>query len=300
MTGFSTSTLLINIAKQTADQENINLNCTLTLKSLNSRFFETNCKLPYQISQIETDLIKLFKSKLYRGNIYFTLYMTNSQALTSSVEPSLPIISQYVKASEIIKNKFGLPGQLTIDNLLQLPNIFEIQEQTLNNQITNDIIKAVEDLIAKLIEARSQEGSKLSLDLKNRIKAMADYIQEIEPRAKFVMQEKKNLLVENLNKILQEANQSNIESQNILLQNQLDKMDVHEEIVRFKSHLENLSDILDSNENENGKKIDFTLQELLREINTLSAKCPDSIISSLVINTKVELEKAREQAQNIV
>lgn len=299
MTGFSTTTLLLTLNKKES-QEDIRINCTLTLKSLNSRYFEANCKIPYQISPIETELIKLFKSKLYRGNIQFSLYMNNSQNLTANAVPAFSIINEYIKSIDAIKSKFGLPGQLTIDNLLTLPNIFEFPEQLLNNEITTTIIKAVENLISKLIEERLLEGSNLAQDLKNRIKAIEGYLATLEPRAKFVMQEKKSQLIENLNKILQEANQANIDSQTILLQNQLDKIDVHEEIIRFKSHIDNLSQILDSSEKEKGKKIDFTLQELFREINTLSAKCPDAIISNLAINIKVELEKAREQAQNIV
>ena len=103
-----------------------------------------------------------------------------------------------------------------------------------------------------------------------------------------------------LKTVLDEVKQEATENQSNIIFNQLERIDIHEEIVRFKTHLGTLSLILEKPGSENGKKLDFTLQELFREINTITSKCADAEISSLAINIKVELEKAREQAQNIV
>lgn len=296
MTGFSSSTISVPI---NADGSRINL--TLTLKTLNSKFFEVNCKLPYAFTHLETDLIKNFKSKLYRGNIYFTLYMTNPHALTVLVDPSKDSISGYLRTINKIKEEFNLGGNITINDIINLPYIFETQEKQLSESSTELIFKAVDELVAKLVEYRIKEGMVLSTDILTRIENILKHFAELETRATEFMNIKKESIILNIKTILEENSpEAFSEAQNMVIFNQLDKIDIHEEIVRFKAHLNNLCTIIKSNDIEKGKKIDFTLQELFREINTMTAKCCDAVISGLAINIKVELEKAREQAQNII
>ena len=127
------------------------------------------------------------------------------------------------------------------------------------------------------------------------------YQEQLEPRANVVMELKNAQLFATLKTALAETNQETAsDAQTTVIYNQLERMDIHEEIVRFKTHLDSLSAIIKADDIETGKKLDFTLQELFREINTIASKCNDSVISALSINTKVELEKSREQAQNIV
>jgi uncharacterized protein (TIGR00255 family) len=298
MTGFSSISSILPRYKL---EEQSRMYLTMTLKSLNSRFFEINCKLPYTLTQLETDLIKLFKSKLYRGNIYFTIHMANSNALLASVEPSFTTIASYLKAIEYIQAHFPIQGTLSVSDLIHLPNIFSHQEEPLNQDTVNLIMSGVHELIDTLNQTRKKEGSLLAQDLYQRIALMEDYLQIIEPRSRLVMEQRKNQLFQVLDSMLAEGtHEAATEAQNMVIYNQLDKIDIHEEIIRFKTHLGNLRTILGAPEPEKGKKMDFTLQELFREINTMAAKCSDATISSIAINTKVELEKAREQAQNIV
>lgn len=119
----------------------------------------------------------------------------------------------------------------------------------------------------------------------------------IEPRAAKVLEMRKATLLDSLKSII---NEDNKEQQLMAISQQLDRMDIHEELQRFTTHLDNLEKVINDSDREKGKKLDFIMQELFREINTLAAKCADSEISSHAINIKVELEKAREQAQNIV
>lgn len=296
MTGFSSKNLVLTLPNTATG-----VHITMTLKSLNSRFFEANCKLPYAFTQLETELIKRFKSKLNRGNVYFTLHMANPEALVSVVEPSIHTISSYLDAINSVKDQFKLPGEFMVSDLLRLPDIFPAQENQFDQTATDIILLEVDNLIKQLNETRQQEGSVLAQDLHQRIKKIKSYMQELEPRAEQVMKERKQQVHETIKAMLAESNQENLgDAQNMLLHNQLDKIDIHEEIVRFNSHLDNLFNCLESPCVEKGKKLDFTLQELFREINTMAAKCSDAQISGLAINIKVELEKAREQTQNIV
>ena len=307
MTGFSSTILSIPRRTSPADpakpgtHPEQQLQLSMTLKTLNSRFFESTCKLPYSLSFLETDLIKYFKSKLYRGNVVFSIHLSDPSALTGSIEPSFTAVQGYLKAIERIKHVSSLTGSLTISDLITLPNIFETKETPLDKGTINHIMAAIEQLTTLLQEMRITEGKALALDLESRIKVIKMYLEQLEPRAQIVMDHKKEQLFASLKTAMSETSQENAsDAQTSLIYSQLERIDIHEEIVRFKTHLESLQTIIKSDDIEVGKKIDFTLQELFREINTIASKCNDSVISSLAINIKVELEKSREQTQNIV
>jgi uncharacterized protein (TIGR00255 family) len=302
MTGFSSLIITLPTQKTALPSKTCtDIQMTMTLKSLNSRFFEANCKLPYSLAQLETDIIKQCKAKLYRGNIYFTIHMHNPSALTAAIQPSLNTVSGYIKALENIKHTFSLEGNIALADIISLPNIFETCEQPLSEEITTVILQAADQLITTLSNVRLKEGQLLAQDLHQRIKSIKQYLEQLEPRAAVVMEQKKQQLFSSLQALIGNETQATpSEMQCISLYNQLDKVDIHEEIVRFKMHLDALVACIDSADKEKGKKLDFILQELFREINTIASKCSDALISSIAINVKVELEKAREQAQNIV
>ena len=303
MTGFSSTILTlprkIDVAEPGSSEQSLQL--SMTLKTLNSRFFECTCKLPYSLSFLETDLIKYFKSKLYRGNVVFSIHLSDPSALTGSIEPSFGAVLGYMKAIDRIKETSSLEGTLTISDLITLPNIFETRETPLSQETIDRILAAIEQLTTLVQETRIAEGKALAVDLESRIKAIKGYLEQLEPRANVVMEQKKAQLFATLKTALAETHQETAsDAQTTVIYNQLERMDIHEEIVRFKTHLDSLSAIIKADDIETGKKLDFTLQELFREINTIASKCNDSVISALSINTKVELEKSREQAQNIV
>ena len=300
MTGFSST--ILTLPRKTADlavEHPVQL--SMTLKTLNSRFFECTCKLPYSLSFLETDLIKYFKSKLYRGNVLFMIHISDPSALTGSIEPSITAVKGYIAALDRIKALFPITGTLSIGDLITLPNVFETKEAALDEAVIQQIMAAIEELTLEVLQARLTEGKALAHDLESRIHAIKGYFEALEPRAQIVMQQKKEQLFATLKTaVCQTGQDMAADAQNTLIYNQLERIDIHEEIVRFKTHLTNFSLIIEAHENELGKKLDFTLQELNREINTIASKCNDSIISALAINVKVELEKSREQAQNIV
>jgi TIGR00255 family protein len=290
MTGFAAKTLVI--FPETDNPVNI----SLSLKALNSRFFETTCKLPYALNNFETDFIKLFKTKLVRGHIYFTIHASSQHLLSCTVKPNLDIIKGYLAAVEQIKKEAQLQGNLALDKLLELPNVFNVEEKDIDAKSRMLLYDTVEQLIEEVIEARKKEGVSLKKDLEQRITIIQHEIDSIEHAYNTLMEQQKALVSEELETLHEDV----AEPRRQVLYSMLDKIDIHEEIVRFKSHLANFSTQLVSTTIEKGKKIDFTLQELAREINTIAAKCSDSTISGLAINIKVELEKAREQVQNIV
>lgn len=293
MTGFASKTFVVTMPS--GERSSISIN----LKSLNSRFFEASVKLPLGLSHLETTLVKQFKETLRRGHIYFTAYLSNPNVFEGSITPAMTVIDGYMTAMKNIKTKYALTDEIKLNDILRLPNIFSKEEQQLDEASTQQILTAVTELIEKVITDRATEGNSLALDLDNRIAAIQKEMKIITERAHIFVEEWKKKVHGTLQEIGADENLI-ANAQKSGLYSMLDKIDIHEEITRLNSHLDHLIKTLSSPEAEKGKRLDFTLQELGREINTITSKCSDSTISTHAINVKVEIEKMREQIQNIV
>ncbi|KIX85086.1 hypothetical protein J120_04115 [candidate division TM6 bacterium JCVI TM6SC1] len=293
MTGFTTITI------PWLQEKGSKVIITISLKSLNARFFEAVVKAPYPLSLLETDIIKMLKNRLYRASVYLTIHTAMSGALKGTAELSAPVVESYIKAAQELKKQYGFADNLSLNTLFSLPNVFNTEEQTIDEKTKSHVLNYVSELITSLIAIQEQEGSTLKDDLKLRTLSIAEQIDHIERSAFEVLEQQKEKVGSVFHEL--EGDESKFaQARKDALYGILDKIDIHEEIVRFKSHLQNLILQLDSKEIEKGKRLDFTLQELMREINTITAKCSDAAIGARAINIKVELEKAREQIQNIV
>lgn len=296
MTGFASQTLII---EQSHGQTPLHL--TIHLKSLNSRFFEITCKMPPSLSALETDLIKELKSVLHRGQIYLTIHLHNPNSLISEISAATQTVAGYLEAIKAIQKQYQLPGEIKLDQIIRLPHVFSFKEIELDETLKRETLQAITTLANELIEARNTEGLVLQQDLDERVRNMQTLIQAvIEQSAKDIAAKK----VDMINKIEQFSkeftDETLLENQKAYLHNSLDKMDVHEEITRFCGHLKKLAQILKSDAIEKGKNLDFTLQECNREINTIASKANSLEINTLAIEVKVEIEKARQQVQNII
>jgi len=293
MTGFASTSFLVS------DKNNNQATISIQLKSLNSRFFEHTLKLPYVLSHLETHIIKLLKSNLHRGHVFLIAYVNNAAIAQGKIEPAISTVKNYLKALEHIQKECRVPGTVEISDVIRLPNIFNIQEKELDPEVKQKIIEEIKNLIAHLNEVRETEGKAMAKDILERCDTISTEINKIEILAIDLLEKHKKHITQVLEE-LSEKGQEIDETYKNELYKELDKLDVHEEIIRFKTHLKTLKDIVRSQAKEKGRRLDFTLQELVREINTIASKCSSSEIGTYVINIKVELEKAREQAQNIV
>jgi len=292
MTGFATKTLALSINDE-------KLTVLMYIKSLNTRFFEVTCKLPSILSMLETEFIKRFKKKLYRGHVYFTIHLRNHTVFYGAVTPSIAIVKSYISAIDQIKAMLKSDDSITLDHILHLPNIFNAEEKAMNDKTIQHIFTATDVLINQLTQVREDEGAYIKKDIEKHAQQVKQEIETIENLAYHVIEQHKIKVHETLQDIgtdesLLAASQKNA------LYSMLDKIDIHEEITRFKSHLINFTQHVVSETVEKGKQLDFILQELNREINTIASKCSDATISLHAINIKVELEKIREQVQNII
>ncbi len=293
MTGFATKAFIL-ITKDGSKS-----NVTISIKSLNSRYFETTCRLSHALYHLETKYIKLLKERLHRGHIYFTIYMSNPNLFKGSVEPALSTLQAYMQAINQIKQTCNITEPVTLNHLLKLPNIFNVEEQSIDSASAKIIQDAINEMIDQVVNARKKEGEALKKDLEKRVAIMSEQMSKIEQRSAIAIEKQKKLVHQALQEIGGDEN-TLADARKNALYTMLDKIDIHEETVRFASHLDNLEKQLHTKEVEKGKRLDFILQELAREINTVAAKCSDVEISTHAITVKVEIEKAREQVQNIV
>ena len=300
MTGFSSAIITLPVKDSTSGVEQ-DIQLSLTLKTLNSRFFEVSCRLPSSLAFLETELIKYFKKELHRGTVQFTIYMSSPSALSGVIEPAFATVRGYIAALETIKKECHIEGNISIQDLVHLSNIFETKETPLPEGTLERLWQEIYALTAKCVEVREAEGKSLEKDLRERTALLTENLKKLVPTALEATAVKKQQLMENLRTVLKEVgSELSAESQIAATYNQLERIDIHEEIVRFTTHLDTLEEILSSSDISNGKKLDFTLQELFRETNTIASKCSDAKISGIAIAIKVELEKAREQVQNII
>lgn len=296
MTGFATITDTLSV-----DQQQVLVTCTI--KALNSRFLEINCKLPPPLQVFETEFIRLIKQELKRGNIVLTIHVGNAHLFKGTIEPSSAIVQDYVKAIKTIQQTYGITGSLDINQFIQLPHIFSTAEQGPDESIKSTFIELVKNAIALVQQARIQEGKVTHQDILTRAHQVQQEIELINKASISAIEQQKEKitkLLKELEATATELSKQLLEQQHNQLYDHLDKITIHEEIVRFTNHLRNLMMIIDQEQDELGKRIDFTVQEMAREINTIAAKSSDATISTHAINIKLELEKIKEQAQNIL
>ncbi len=292
MTGFASKAITLPVG-----DEPVGVN--MLLKSLNTRFFEVSCRLPHVFSAYETDLIKLFKKRLKRGQIYFTLHLSDPNCFKSNVTASKRTLEGYMKAIEQLKAENNVSGEMTVEGLFRIPHLFVSQDAQVPEDIKKMLFEAAEELIDAIMASRLAEGEQIKADMQERIDHMKNEIQVLDKEYSKNFEIKQKEIQDKFDSI-KVSSEEFADSQRALLYHALDKMDLHEEITRFKGHIEQIETILNSDALEKGKQFDFTLQELAREANTMASKCSNAQISNHAITLKVEIEKCREQVQNIV
>lgn len=292
MTGFGSGSVVITTRAG-------KLSLLVEMKTINSRYFEATCKLPITLSSLEVKILNMLQGRLSRGRLYLIVRFAEDSEIFENVSPSLKVIEQYVTAAALVKKTFNLSGDISVTDVLTLPNVFELGRSEFTAEEEKEIFVGIEQIAGQLTQMRAQEGARLQVDLESRFGLCAQKIADISVYFEQVMQEQKELVDKQL--ALSQGGDEQAKHQLEELYATLNKMDIHEEITRFNSHLVSVRDLLkDTKHHDKGKRLDFILQELLREVNTLMAKCSHFTISSLSVDIKVELEKAREQIQNIV
>jgi uncharacterized protein (TIGR00255 family) len=264
-------------------------------RALNSRYLEISIKLPRIDFFYEQKLRELIKKRVKRGKIDVSLKWERTSEQVNIPKVNENTIKQYAETIKALKKSYRLKGHLTVDNIFNLRDVFIYEE---NNNVTEEkLVDCVETLIAELNSERSKEGGLLKEDLVTRIATILSGLSEIEARWPATITTHEEKLKE---KIMEVTKSITIDETRVLQEVAIymERLDISEEIHRLKGHVDNFKTTLDADDSI-GRKLDFIIQEMVRETNTIGSKSNDLYINERVILIKVEIEKIREQVQNV-
>lgn len=269
------------------------------IKSVNHRYNDIIIRMPKKLSMFEEKIRKIIKESVKRGRI--EVYVTLEECKDDEVliKPNLNIIEQYFNSLKEIKERLQLRDEISLSQLTRFPDTFTIEHKEEEEEVIWETFEsALKEAIEKLIDMRKAEGLKLADDMKNRSNKIHGIVKEIEVRTPIIVKEYREKLYDRIRELTEDV--IKIDEERIAQEASIyaDKSNIAEEIVRLHSHLEQLNNITNES-GAVGRKLDFLIQEMNREINTIGSKSSDINIATMVIEIKSELEKIREQVQNI-
>lgn len=271
--------------------------CTVEVRSVNNRFLEISSHLPKSISYLEFALKEEIKKHLARGSVNLTVTIGDSEESAIPSGYSAEAVEAYLKIAKEIKEKYVLEGNPTLEQVLALPNVLLYENEENSKEVETELTESLSRALESLVRMREKEGANLAKDLETRVNEMdkvLDEIKELDPKRIIYWKEK---FEERLKKLVGEAGLDPVrvaQEASIVA----DRLDINEEITRFKSHNKLFLATLAQGTNQ-GKKLTFILQEMGREANTLATKCQSAEIAALAIRLKDSVETIREQTMNI-
>ncbi|MCH5199971.1 MAG: YicC family protein [Oscillospiraceae bacterium] len=270
----------------------------IEIRSVNSRYSEFNVKLPRLYTYLEEKLKTLLKNEISRGKTEVYLSVTDVEDKSTSVTVNLPVVRNYLDEMRKCGNIVGLLDDLKLSDVFRMTDAFTVvRTETDEEEIWQAVKTVAESALAKFTEMREKEGEKLRTDILDKlsnIEQMTEEIEEISPETSKAYRQK---LYDKLKELLEGAQP---DEQRVLTEAAVfaEKIAVDEETVRLHSHFKQFREMVNDREPV-GRKLDFLVQELNREANTIGSKAQDLRITKLVIDIKSEIEKIREQIQNI-
>ena len=271
---------------------------TIELKSVNNRFLDIGMKLPRQLSFLEDSLRKLLNDALSRGHVDVFVNYRNLRSDAKTVRVDEALLKAYLASARESAQDLGLTDDLTLSRALTLPDVTTILPADEDQQALADLGReAMTMAIENLKAMRLKEGERLKLDLSARMDAMTGFAAAIEKRAPAVAKEYRTKLTARIEEMLgeTEVDRSRLATEVAIF---ADRAAIDEEIVRLNTHLIHFRELLAAGEPV-GRKMDFLVQEMNRECNTIGSKANDAELTSIVLLCKAEIEKLREQIQNI-
>lgn len=287
MTGYGRS-------EQTIDS----LNVTVEIKSVNHRYFEFSARVPREYGFLEEKLKKYCNSLITRGKVECYVSVEDLEERDMEVNVNETLAAGYVKALKELSERFGLKDDISAVTLSRYPDVITLHKASEDEErIWNAVKTVAETAVSKFIEMRETEGSKLRGDILSRADYIIECVEFIEGRSPETVREYNEKLKQRMKELLGDAA---VDEQRLLNEAAIyaDKIAVDEETVRLRSHISQLREFMNSSE-AIGRKLDFLVQEINREANTIGSKAQDVDIAKKVIAIKAEVEKIREQVQNI-
>ncbi len=274
------------------------LEVTAEIRSVNNRFLDVVVKLPKTLSDYEQKIRELVGQHLSRGRVNLWLSITSGDDRYQSLNLNKGLAAAYVRLAKSLRDELNIKGELEISQLLSFPDIIVADaDEAATEETWKCAQEAINQALEQLSDMRLQEGKALQQDFVNRINHLEELITRIEEIAANSPQEELDKLRNRVARLIkdEQVDENRLELELALI---ADRLDVTEECVRFHSHNQLFLDVLDS-EKASGRKLNFLLQEMNREANTIGSKAASSDISHLVVEIKEEVERIREQVQNV-
>ena len=271
---------------------------TVEMKSVNHRYCDISIKLPKKLGFFEVSIRNLLKKYIGRGKVDFYITYEDFTENTVCVKYNSDLAKEYYDNLVKISEEFGIENDIRATVLSRYPEVITLEEQTIDEVKLWELVEeAVKNAAEAFIETRIAEGENLKTDLKNKLNTMATLVDFVVERSPEIVGEYRSKLLAKVTELLQDTKVD----ESILLTEvtvYADKICVDEETVRLKSHIDNMINTLNESDNV-GRKLDFIAQEMNREANTILSKVSDIEITNKAIDLKTEIEKVREQIQNI-
>lgn len=271
---------------------------TVEIKSVNHRYLDVGIRMPKKLNYFESAIRSLLKEYAQRGKVdIFITYEDTSEAQVS-LKYNQTLAAEYMECFKKIQEDFGLDNDIRVSTLSRCPEVVTMEEQTVNEEeLWNSLKKALEGAFAQFVETRTAEGENLKRDIIAKLDGMLEKVAFIEERSPQIVAEYREKLETKVKELLGDTQmeESRIAAEVVIF---ADKICTDEEIVRLKSHIKHMKATLETAEGI-GRKLDFIAQEMNREANTILSKANDLEVSGYAIDLKTEIEKVREQIQNI-
>lgn len=274
------------------------------VRSVNHRYYEYSSRIPRAYSYIDEKLKALLKSAISRGKAEVSVTINNIEGKDTVIAVNKDVAEGYVNALRSLNQQMGTDGEcwleddIKLSKLLKMPDIFTIQKAPDDEeQVWADVDEVASEAIAKFVDMRTTEGERLFADVNSKADLILEMVGKVEELSPQTVENYRSRLYKKLSEVLESKN---IDEQRILTEAAIfsEKIAVDEETVRLRSHIAQLKEML-VNEEAIGRKLDFIVQEMNREVNTIGSKAQDLNITKIVVDMKAEIEKIREQIQNI-
>ena len=278
--------------------ENDQREVTVEIKSVNHRYLDLNIKVPRIYSFLEEAVKSAVSSRVSRGKVDVFVSVFTKDGKDVKVTPNLELIREYVEALRQVRDTFGLADDISTMGVAQMPDALSIDKEEPDNEaVQQQVLEVVGQALEEYDAMRRAEGARLCQDIVQRAGRIGQLVDHVEERSPQTVEEDRKRISTRMQELLGDTE---IAEQRILAEAALfaDKVSVTEEIVRLRSHLAQLNTML-SADTAVGRKLDFLVQEMNREANTIGSKANDYELAQTVVEIKAEIEKIREQIQNI-
>lgn len=267
------------------------------IKSVNHRYLDISVKMPRILSYLEEEVKKEIASKVKRGKIDVFITFENNSAEGKEIKINTEIAKIYIDELKKLAKQEDILANIEVTEISKFPDVLSIQNNQEDETIKSELLETVCQATEKLVQMRATEGSKMAEDLLTRIKAIQEKVKEISSLSTGLIEEYVVKLEGRIKEILknQEVDEARLAQEVVIY---ADKCSIEEEVTRLESHISQFEKLLNSEE-AIGKKLDFIIQEMNRETNTIGSKANNLEITNGVIDVKTEIENVREQVQNI-